>query len=131
MDAQLLLNDDGDIQDDVINEPPVLGPKNPLNFTSDECRLALLHSKIKHSANVPINPSFEALPQGPFRLFKLCLPNGFKATPLALFTLFFSNYIYNILAQNTNLYAQAKHAWTTHYGKGQRWRLVDKHEMSV
>jgi hypothetical protein len=98
MDAQLLLNDDGDIQDDVINERPVPGPKNPLNFTSDECRLALLHSKIKRSANVLINLSFKALLQDPFRLFKLYLPDRFKATPLALFTLFFSDYIYDILA---------------------------------
>jgi hypothetical protein len=105
MDTQLLLNNDGDIQDDIINEPPVPGPKNPLNLTSDECRLALLHSEIKHRANVPFNPIFEALPRGPFRLFKLCLPDGFKATPLALFTLFFSNYIYDILVRNTNLYA--------------------------
>jgi len=89
MDAQLLLNDDGDIQDDVINEPPVPGPKNPLNFASDRCRLALLHSKIKHSANVPINLRFEALLRGPFYQLSYAFQTGLKNPTSSIYPLLF------------------------------------------
>jgi hypothetical protein len=62
MEVQRLLNDAGDIDDDVINQTPVPGPANLLKLTSDEIHLGLLHMNIKLSAMVPLNPRFKALP---------------------------------------------------------------------
>jgi hypothetical protein len=58
-----LLDDTGDVQKDIINPPPpiVLGPANPAKVTNDEIRLGLLHTKIKSSAIVPLNPRFQAM----------------------------------------------------------------------
>jgi hypothetical protein len=120
MEVQRLLNDDGDIDDDVINQEPVPGPANLLKLTSNEIHLGLLHTDIKSSAIVP-NPVFKALLRDhPIRPFKLCLPAGFKASPLAFFKLFFPDGIMDILVQNTNLNAAAKDAQTTRNGKGRQ-----------
>jgi hypothetical protein len=132
MEVQDLLNDAGDIDDDLLDQPQVLGPANLLKLTSDEIQLGLLHSEIKCSAIVPINPRFNALPRDyPIRPFKLCLPTRFKASPLAFFKLFFPDNIIDILVRNTNVNAVAKDARTTRYGEGRRWKLIDKHELSV
>jgi hypothetical protein len=132
MDVQSLLNEDGDINDDVFNEPPVPGPANLLKLTSDEIHLGLLHTDIKYSAVVPFNPRFKALPRAyPVRPFKLCLPDGFKANPLAFFHLFFPDEIIDILVCNTNLNAEAKEARTGRYGEGRRWKPIDRHELST
>lgn len=90
MEVWLLLNEDGDINDDLFHEPPVPGPANLLKLTSDEIHLGLLHTDIKFNAVVPFNPCFKALLRAhPIRPFKLCLPDGFQASPLAFFKLFF------------------------------------------
>jgi len=95
MEVRLLLNEDGDINDDLFHEP---GPANLLKLTSDEIHLGLLHTDIKFNVVVPFNPCFKALPQAhPIRPFKLCLPDGFQALPLAFFKLFFSDNIMDIL----------------------------------
>jgi hypothetical protein len=64
MDIQELLNDAGDICDDVLNRPApiVTGPANLLKITSNEIHLRLLYSEIKSSAKVPSNPSYNAIP---------------------------------------------------------------------
>jgi hypothetical protein len=130
MEVQDLLNEDGDIDDDVCRPAPVPGPGNLLKLTSDEIYLGLLHTNIKSSATVPINPRFKALPRThPGRPFELCLPAGFQASPLAFFKLFFTDYIFDILVQNTNLYAGSKHARTTRYGEGRRWKPIDRHDV--
>jgi hypothetical protein len=132
IEVQCFLNDAGDIDDDAINPAPVPGPANLLQLTSDEIHLGLLHTNIKLSTIVPLNPRFKALPRDyPICLFKLCLPTGFKASPLAFFKLFFPDRIIDILVQNTNLNAAAKDARTTRYGKGRRWKPIDRHELSV
>jgi hypothetical protein len=132
MEVQRLLNNAGNIDDDVINPVPVPGPANLRKLTSDEIHLGLLHTNIKLSAIIPLNPSFKALPQDyPIRLFKLCLSIGFKASPLAFFKLFFLDRIIDILVQNTNLNAAAKDAQTTRYSRGRRWKPIDRHELSV
>jgi hypothetical protein len=66
-DDQLLdvLNDAGDVREDVLHPPPpiVIGPADPTKaMTNDEVQLALLHSKIKSCAIVPLNPKFNAMP---------------------------------------------------------------------
>ena len=66
-------------------------------MTSDEVYLALLHSEIKSCAIVPLNPKFSAIPRQEYRPFKLCLPEGFKASALAFFKLFFTNWVFDIL----------------------------------
>jgi hypothetical protein len=132
MEVQNLLTDAGDIDDDVFTLPPVPGPANPPKLTSDEIYLGLLHADIKCSAIIPINPRFKTLPRvHPDRPFKLCLPAGFQASPLAFFKLFFTDIIFDILVQNTNLYAETKHARTTRYGQGRRWKPINRHELSV
>jgi hypothetical protein len=84
-----LLNDAGDINDDELIELPVLGPANLLKLTFDEIYLGLLHTNVKYSAILP-QPQFKALPRDhPIRPFTLCLPEGFRALPLAFFKLFF------------------------------------------
>jgi len=128
-----LLNDAGDVKENVLNppQPVVSGPANLLKITSDEIHLGLLHSKIKCNANVPINPRFNAMKRKEFRPFKLCLPDGFKASALAFFKLFFTDYIFRILVENTNLHAAKKDARTSRYSKGRRWKPIDKHQLSV
>jgi len=121
MEVQGLLTDAGDINDDVFYLPSVLGPTNLLKLTSDEIHLGLLHTDIKCSAILPTNPRFKALPRAHLdRPFKLCLPAGFQASPLAFFKLFFTDNIFDILVRNTNLYAKTKHARTTQYSQGRR-----------
>jgi hypothetical protein len=56
--TQPLVDEDGDIVDGLAQELPILWAKDPLNLTTDECRLRLLHAEIKHKAVVP---SFKAL----------------------------------------------------------------------
>jgi hypothetical protein len=92
------LNDAGDIDDDVVDPPLVSGPANLLKLTSDEIHLGLLHTNIKLRAIVLVNPQFKALPRA-FLVhpFKLCLPAGFQASPLAFFKLFFTDNIFDIL----------------------------------
>jgi hypothetical protein len=103
MELQDLLNDAGDINDDVLHPTPVSGPANLLKLTADEIHLRLLHTSIKSSAILP-NPRFNALPRAhPIRPFKLCLPAGFQASPLAFFKLFFTDDIFNMLVRNTNI----------------------------
>ena len=132
MEIQDLLNDDGDINDDVLHPAPVLGPTNLLKLTADEIHLGLLHTDIKSSAIVPTNPRFNALLRAhSIRPFKLCLPAGFQVSPLAFFKLFFTDDIFNILVWNTNLYAKAKDARTTRHGKGRRWKPINRHELSI
>jgi hypothetical protein len=88
MKLQDLLNDAGDIDDDVLHPTPVLEPANLLKLTANEIYLGLLHTDIKSSAMVPINPRFNALLRAhPIRLFKLCPPAGFQASPFAFFKL--------------------------------------------
>jgi hypothetical protein len=129
MDVQSLLNEEGDINDDIFNEPPVPGPANLLKLTSDEIHLGLLHTAIKYSAVVP---RFEALPRAyPVRPFKLYLPEGFKANPLAFFQLFFPDEIIDILVDNTNLNTETKEARTDQYGEGRRWKPINRHELST
>jgi len=118
MEVQNLLNDAGDIDYDIINPPLVPGPANLLKLTSDEIHLGLLHSKIKCSAIVPLDPKFKAMPRAEYRPFQLCLPPGFKASALAFFKLFFTDAMFDILVQNTNLNTKDKEArtsqgWTT------------------
>jgi hypothetical protein len=114
MEVQNLLNDAGDIDDDIVNPPPpVPGPAHLLKLTNDEIHLGLLHSDIKFSANVPLDPKFKAIPRAEYRPFQLCLPVGFKASALAFFKLFFTNAIFDILVQNTNLNACEKEAQTS------------------
>jgi hypothetical protein len=90
MDIQELLNDDGDICEYVLNPPaPIVpGPANLLKITGNEIHLGLLHSEIKSSAEVPSNPSYNAIPRAEPRPFQLCLLAGFKASALAFFKLF-------------------------------------------
>jgi hypothetical protein len=122
MDIQELLNDAGDICDDVLNRPaPIVpGPANLLKITSDEIHLGLLHSEIKSSAEVPFNPSYNAIARAEPRPFQLCLPAGFKASALAFFKLFFTPGVYDVVVRNTNLYADQKDARTARKGKGRR-----------
>jgi hypothetical protein len=90
MEVRLLIKEDGDINDDLFHEPPVPGPASLLKLTSDEIHLRLLHTEIKYSAVVPSDPCYKALPRAhPNRPFKFCLPDGFQASPLAFFKLFF------------------------------------------
>jgi hypothetical protein len=56
-----LLNDASDIDDDVINLALVLGLANLLKLTSNEIHLGLLHTNIKLSARIPLNPRFKAV----------------------------------------------------------------------
>jgi len=133
MDIQDLLNDAGDVRDDVLNLPaPIVpGPANLLKITNDEIHLGLLHSEIKSSAEVPSNPNYNAIPRAEPRPFQLCLPAGFKASALAFFKLFFTTSMLDILVQNTNLYANEKDARTARKGKGRRWYPISQHELSV
>jgi hypothetical protein len=95
MELQDLLNDAGDINNEVLHPTLVLGPANLLKLTADEIHLGLQHTNIKSSAIVP---QFKALPRAHLiRLFKLCLPAGFQAPPLAFFKLFFTDNIFDIL----------------------------------
>jgi len=104
-------------------------------MTNDEVYLALLHSEIKSCAIVALNPKFNAMPRKEYRPFKLCLPERFKPSASAFFKLFFSNWVFDTLVQNTNLNARAKNARTVHNGiedgKGRLWNLVNKHELSM
>jgi hypothetical protein len=94
MDVQSLLNEDGDINHDLFNEPTVPGPANLLKLTSHEIHPSLLHADVKYSAVVPLNSRFQALPRAnPVRPFKLCLTDG----PLAFFMLFFTDNVFDIL----------------------------------
>jgi hypothetical protein len=133
-----ILNDAGDVCEDVVDPPcpVVLGPADSTRtMTNDEIYLALLHSEVKSRAIVPLNPKFNALPRQEYRLFKLCLPDGFKPSALAFFKLFFTDWVFDILVQNTNLNAYAKNARTVHNGikdsKGRLWNPVNKHELSI
>jgi hypothetical protein len=128
-----LLDDTGDVQEDILNPPPpiVSGPANPAKITNDEIDLSLLHTDIKCSAIVPLNPKFKAMTRQEFRPFKLCLPVGFKPSALAFFKLFFTDWAFDILVQNTNLYTTQKGARTSKRGKGRRWKPVDKHKLSI
>jgi hypothetical protein len=97
MEVQRLLNDAGDIDDDVFDQTPVPGPAKLLKLTSDKIHLGLVHTDFKFSAIVP-NLVFKALLRArPIRPFKLCLPTGFKASPLAFFKLFFPDGTIDIL----------------------------------
>jgi hypothetical protein len=89
-----LLNDAGDVCEDALSPLPPLvpGPANPTKtMTNDEVYFALLYSEIKSCAIVPLSPKFQAMPCQEYRLFKLCLPKGFKASALAFFKLFFTD----------------------------------------
>jgi hypothetical protein len=132
MDIQDLLNDTGDVRDDLtLPTPPVPAPEKLLKIVSDEIHLGLLHSEIKCSASVPLDPTFKSIPRAQPRPFQLCLPAGFKASPLAFFKLFFTEAMFNVLVENTNLYAKVKKARTTPYGKGRRWYLISLRELSI
>jgi len=131
MELQDLLNDAGDINDDVLHPASVPGPTKLLKLTADEIHLGLLNADIKSSAIVP-TPRFNALPRAhQIRPFKLCLPAGFQASPLAFFKLFFTDDIFDILVWNSNLYAKTKDARTTRYSQSRRWKPIDRHELSV
>jgi hypothetical protein len=70
METQDLLNDTGDVQDELgLLTQTVPGPEKLLKLTSDEIHLGLLHSSIKCSANVPTSPAFESIPQVQYRPF--------------------------------------------------------------
>ena len=117
MDVQDLLNNAGDVRTDLNPLAPIVpGPANLLKITSDEIHLGLLHSEIKNSADVLTNPIFESIPRAQPRPFRLCLPAGFKASALAFFKLFFTDAMFSVLVQNTNLNATAKGAWTSLHG---------------
>jgi len=60
--VQSLLNEDGDINHDLFNEPTVKRPANLLKLTTNEIHLSLLHADVKYSAVIPLNPRFQALP---------------------------------------------------------------------
>jgi hypothetical protein len=114
MDTQDLLNDTGNVQDELgLLTQTVPGPEKLLKLTSDEIHLGLLHLSIKCSANVLTSPAFESIPWAQYRLFQLCLLVGCKASALVYFKLFFTNAMFSVLVQNTNLYAITKEAWTT------------------
>ena len=106
-----LLDDAGDI---ALQTPLPIVPKlanlTQTKVSNDEVYLGLLHSKIKCSANVLIDPRFKAMPRGPYRPFQLCLPSRFNAFALAFFKLFFTDAMFNVLVQNTNLNASEKEA---------------------
>ena len=93
--AEPLLDDTGDVCQDVQTLPlplVVSGPANPdKTMTNDEVYLGLLHSEIRSCAIVLLNPKFSTIPFQEYRLFKFCLPKGFKASALAFFKLFFTN----------------------------------------
>ena len=132
MDIQDLLNDTGDVRDDLNPPiPPVPAPEKLPKITSGEIHLGLLHSEIKCSASVPFNPTFKSIPRVQPQPFQLCLPARFKASPLAFFKLFFTEAMLNVLAENTNLYAEVKKARTTPYGKGRRWYPISLRELSI
>jgi hypothetical protein len=100
---------------------------------SDEIHLRLLRSKINCSAIVPLDPKFKAMPWAEYRPFQLRLPVGFKASALAFFKLFFTDAMFDILVQNTNLNATDKEArtsqgWTT---QSRWWRLINTHKLSI
>jgi hypothetical protein len=101
MDTQLLLNEDGDIDDGLAQTPLVPWAKDPLNLTADKCRLRLLHTEIKSKAVVPFNPSFNALPRtNPPRPFQVRLPERFNhktPVPIDFFGLFLGDDIMEIL----------------------------------
>lgn len=61
---QELLNEAGDVCDDVLNQPALRasGLANLLKITSNETHLGLLHSEIKGSAEVPFNSSYNVIP---------------------------------------------------------------------
>jgi len=71
-------------------------------------KLRFLHSKINCSALVPLDPKFKAMPWAEYRPFQLCLPAGFKASALAFFKLFFTDTMFDIIVQNTNLTLRIK-----------------------
>jgi hypothetical protein len=133
--TQSLIDENGDINDNLGQEPPVLWAKDPLNLTSDECRLRLLHTAIKYKAVVPSNPSFKALSRAnPPRPFQLRLPSSFRytePTPLDFLRLFLGDEIIDILVQNTNAKASIEEAQTSLHGPSRRWKLVDREEMST
>jgi hypothetical protein len=63
MDIQDLLNDTGDVQDNLtLLTPSVLALEKLLKITSNEIHLGLLHSKIKCSASVPLDLTFKPIP---------------------------------------------------------------------
>ena len=85
-----LLDDTSDVDDALSFAEPFKWAKDPLNLTTDECWLRLLHVKIKHNATVLFNLGFEALPRANLpRLFKLQLLEHFvnsgTPTPLDFF----------------------------------------------
>jgi Transposase IS4 len=132
MELRDLLNDAGDIDDDVLSPSPVPGLANLLKLMADEIYLGLLHTEINARTIVPANPQFKALPRAyPIRPFKLCLLAGFQASLLAFFKLFFTDDIFNILVRNTNLYAETKDARTARCGQGQQWKPINRHELLV
>jgi hypothetical protein len=131
MDIQNLLNDDSDVWDD-LNLPTPLVPtlEKLLKLTHDEIHLSLLHMLIKYNANV-LSLAFEAIPRKQHCPFKPCLLDGFKASALAFFKLFFINTMFNILVRNANLYATSKEAWTAAKGQGRRWTLLTLHKLLI
>jgi hypothetical protein len=125
-----LINEDGDIDDTLVQKPPVWWAKDPLNLAADECEVRLLHVQIKYRAAVPSNPSFEALSRdNPPRAFQLRLRERFthaKPTPLSFFKLFFGDEIIDIFDQNTNAKALVEEART-----GRQWKPVDRYDIST
>ena len=94
MEVRLLLNEDGDINDDLFHELLVLGPANLLKLTSNEIHLGLLHTDIKFNAVVPFNSCFKALLRAhPIRPFKLLPSKWVSSITTSLFqALFFRQY---------------------------------------
>jgi hypothetical protein len=134
MEAQSLLNEDGDIDDGLLYKEPVEWVKNPLNLTAEECQLRLVHAEIKYSAVVPFNPTFKALKRAnSHRQSQLHLPEslaaqaGHAAPPIDFFRLFFGDEIIDILVQNTNAKAVVEHASII----GRLWKPVDRHDIST
>jgi hypothetical protein len=63
MDIQDLLNDTGDVWDDLtLPTPPVPALEKLLKIVSDEIHLGLLHLEIKCSASVPLDLTFKSIP---------------------------------------------------------------------
>jgi hypothetical protein len=90
--------------------------------------LLQLHATIRSRSYLP-DPLFEPLPRKPPRRVILQLPEHCKTDfrPIVIFCLFFNTLQYQLLCNNTNVYAKAKGAW-----EGSRyWYDVTVNEMKV
>src|ERR1700722_5123519 len=97
-----------DVTDDVDSNPNT--PEKQVRRRIEDAQLAQIHAQIKACATIP-SPAFQELRRmWPERPFDVRIPVGFSYEPIHLFELFFTNKVFDILAQNTNSYAELKGA---------------------